>query len=1137
MFKRNCANSIIIFLLLLTQAFPPKIIVAKTPKSTNKSLFSQNESYTGEIIIKFKKSKIDLKEKDNNSVSRKGDFLQRNKEKFFIKDELKNENLLVVEVKEKDNYLPILRELINDENIEFAEPNFIRHPLAINTNDTYKTLLWGLDNTGQTINGITGIADADIDAPEAWSAASENNDIIVAVIDSGIAYNHPDLINNLWDGSNCKDYEGNPLGGCIHGYDFQDNDKDPLLISDTHGTHVAGIIAATRNNDKGVIGVSSRAKIMAIRAGLTSSQIIKAIDFAIQNGAKVINASFGGNNYSAFEKTAIENFAVTGGIFIAAAGNSGENNDITPMYPASYDVDNIISVAATNQYDELASFSNYGSTSVDIGAPGTDILSAIATQTIAAEDFSAGVMPEGWVQEPNSNFGVSPDGTLWTDMFVPYASGEDYYIASPQINLSNVNHASMQFLTYCDTENTNPFGSSSDYIKLEASSDGVNFNEIARWNTYSLMEKYGYNAIKMETPLDDSYRTANFKFRFHWITDEDNDTGTDGYGCAIDDIEVVNYTDGSDEIYGYLSGTSMATPYVSGLAALLWSINPTLSYNQIKSAILDNGDSIASLAGKTVTGKRINAYSSVAYAMASLEPGPEVLGLENDLTPKKTKTWTWTSEHPDTDQFRYLIDQSINSVPTGNYGIGITSATISSGNGIFYLHVQAKNERGIEGPVQTVSCILDNLGPTSTVNEENNSSTSFVHVYNEPLFHQDGSAVANEENIANVFVGSTGVTITSAIHSNKSVVMSVDGSQLGSRIVYSTVPENSLFDALGNQVSLTDSFIFNGTHWQSNTQELNVTASSISQLFDSELFLVNPINTNQFTVLENVAIAVSESENSPLVHIAKDTQTTIESENQEITAKQLTASIPELSSITNYPSGYTLISALQFGIPNASLTFDKAVSISIYTGTEFNGNTLYVYRSSSGIGNWSNEGLITTTCTVENGYCNLQTTKASYFILLNSNSPSNPPPAPPPASPPSFSTSTSEYEFACRKIPPLQAPDLFQINTASGTARLYTTNVTNHTTSYMIIYGYNKDDERFGTVVNPINNNEGVQYFDINYLKNNQTYYFKIAALNDCVAGPWSDWIPAKINKRKSVVYKYKWKVIDKIKTLVNQFQ
>jgi subtilisin family serine protease len=205
----------------------------------------------------------------------------------------------------------------------------------------------------------------------------------VAVIDTGVAYDHPDLVNSLWDGSACKSDTNAVLGGCQHGYDFENNDKIPLPSSDSHGTHIAGTIAAQMNNGIGIAGVAPQTKIMAIRSSLTTANIIMGMNFAKNNGAKIINASWGSEN-PAFANDALLFNAIRDfpGIFITAAGNGGDDgdgddNESTPFYPSNYTLPNIISVAATDDDDDLSGFSNYGSTSVDVGAPGVSIFSTI----------------------------------------------------------------------------------------------------------------------------------------------------------------------------------------------------------------------------------------------------------------------------------------------------------------------------------------------------------------------------------------------------------------------------------------------------------------------------------------------------------------------------------------------------------------------------------------------------------------------------------------------------------------------------------------------------------------------------------------------------------------------------------------
>lgn len=269
-----------------------------------------------------------------------------------------------------------------DPSVEYAEPNYIV-TIEANPNDANYPLLWGLNNTGQT----GGTADADIDAPEAWDYLYGSwGNVVVAVIDTGVDYNHPDLANNMWvnTGEIPGDGIDNDNNGYIddyRGWDFCNKDNNPF-DDNNHGTHVAGTIAAVGYNNIGVIGVNYKAKIMPLKfidssGSGYSSDAIEAILYAAKMGAKVMSCSWGGIGYSIAEMDAI-NIAYANGngaLFVAAAGNSYSDNDLAPFYPASYDVPNVVSVAATDKNDAVAWFSCYGFTSVDLAAPGVDIYS------------------------------------------------------------------------------------------------------------------------------------------------------------------------------------------------------------------------------------------------------------------------------------------------------------------------------------------------------------------------------------------------------------------------------------------------------------------------------------------------------------------------------------------------------------------------------------------------------------------------------------------------------------------------------------------------------------------------------------------------------------------------------------------
>jgi thermitase len=273
-------------------------------------------------------------------------------------------------------------------SIEYAEPDYLLRPAAT-PNDPDFSSLYGLNNTGQT----GGTPDADIDAPEAWDVTTGDPNLVVAVIDSGVDVNHPDLRENIWTNpgeipDNGIDDDRNGYVDDVNGWDFFNNDNsvyDPVDVDD-HGTHVAGTIAAKGDNALGVVGVNWQAKIMPLKfigpnTGRTTDAV-KALDYALNKGVKISNNSWGGSNHSQSLRDAIARADAAGHLFVAAAGNGGldrigDDTDAAPFYPASYDLPNIVSVAATNSRDELSSFSNFGATSVDLAAPGVSIRSTM----------------------------------------------------------------------------------------------------------------------------------------------------------------------------------------------------------------------------------------------------------------------------------------------------------------------------------------------------------------------------------------------------------------------------------------------------------------------------------------------------------------------------------------------------------------------------------------------------------------------------------------------------------------------------------------------------------------------------------------------------------------------------------------
>ncbi len=514
-----------------------------------------------------------------------------------------------------------------DPDVEYAEPNYIVKLDAI-PNDGGFNNLWGLNNTGQT----GGTPDADIDAPEAWDIVTGSNNIVIAVIDSGVAYNHPDLSGNIWRNTgetSCTDSVDNDSNDYIddcYGWDFIDNDGYPIDY-DSHGTHVAGTIAAIGNNGVGSTGVMWSAKIMPIRfLGVSGygdiANAAAAVVYAADNGARIINASFGSYAYSQTLYDAISYAASKNVLFVAAAGNEMNNNDAIPHYPSSYDLPNIISVTATDHNDNLATFSNYGATSVDLAAPGVSIYSTIPVftygppVTVYSENFDSvsGDLPIlGWNRGgTNSTWAVTSGTGVNGTNSLEDSPGGNYlsntlswagYMTPITSVKNNLYTLSFKWKGYID-----PW--SYDYLNINYSPDGI------FWDWIDWTDGDEPNFITYST--DELTGAADLLSSFYFGFGLESDNVGNYDGAYIDDVvltrEPINISS-----YNYSSsdwsGTSMATPHVSGVAGLILSINPSLSYGDVKDIILNNVDPKPSLSGMTLTGGRLNAFSAISSVL------------------------------------------------------------------------------------------------------------------------------------------------------------------------------------------------------------------------------------------------------------------------------------------------------------------------------------------------------------------------------------------------------------------------------------------------------------------------------------------------------------------------------------------
>ncbi len=304
--------------------------------------------------------------KENSSQFEKAHILAAMSEESVIVESL-NEHILTVEFNPGAKVQESLNKMMKSGDVAFIEPNYTVYPIGM-PNDAEISKQW---------------AHNIVKSSAAWDLSIGRDDIVVAVIDSGTDVNHSDLKENIWVNrsetpNNGRDDDGNGYIDDVNGWDFANNDNNPADDID-HGTHVAGTIGAVCNNSLGICGQAQKLKMMPLKFlgpnGGSVANAIKAIEYAIKMRVKIMSNSWGGTQSSQGLAQVIAKAEKSGIMFIAAAGNDTRNNDQQPSYPASYTSGNIISVAATDSADRLANFSNYGMTSVDIGAPGVSIYS------------------------------------------------------------------------------------------------------------------------------------------------------------------------------------------------------------------------------------------------------------------------------------------------------------------------------------------------------------------------------------------------------------------------------------------------------------------------------------------------------------------------------------------------------------------------------------------------------------------------------------------------------------------------------------------------------------------------------------------------------------------------------------------
>jgi subtilisin family serine protease len=536
-----------------------------------------------------------------------------------------NGNMMLVKLPAGQDAAAAASAYSSASNVEYAQPNYIYHATAI-PNDTNYGSLWSLKNSGQTVNtpvqgggwlyttNNPGTAGNDMNLEPAWNHITDCSSAVVAVIDTGVNYTQEDLAANMWTSVTYPN----------HGYNFVTGEgaaNDPMDLAG-HGTHVAGIIGAVGNNALGVTGVCWSAKIMAVRvlnsqgSGTTAS-IINGVNFAVTNGAKVINMSLGGAGpfdqaYSDEITNALNNDVVV----VVAAANDTNNNDTSPRYPCNFTHANLVCVAALDQNFALASFSDWGATSVDVGAPGTNMLSSWAgtnttiTDTMnaaAAWTFTGGWNYMTWLDGNLTSHNGFADPAVWSAAS-PYGQGVNdsiyktfdlsiYTTAVLNFWINGKVNVGDGFSAKMNTVTGDPFATGGMFIYDQNSAMNVNWN----FNFYP-------NFYAVTADLS-SCKSVNCTIGFKLMSDA---ASTGAMGPMVTNFTIDTLTVNTAS-YNTENGTSMASPAVAGVAAMVRAYNPQYTYADVVSSIKNSGRSVASLAGKTTTGKAVDATAAIAY--------------------------------------------------------------------------------------------------------------------------------------------------------------------------------------------------------------------------------------------------------------------------------------------------------------------------------------------------------------------------------------------------------------------------------------------------------------------------------------------------------------------------------------------
>jgi subtilisin family serine protease len=528
--------------------------------------------------------------------------------------------LEVVELAPGSSVPGSVRRLERRPEVLYAEPNYVRRFHGI-PNDPLFSRLWGLHNTGAG----GAVPDADIDAPAAWDVTTGDPGVVVALLDSGVNYNHPDLAPNIWANpgetgagreTNGIDDDGNGFVDDHRGWDFGFGDETPGNDNDPmdnlgHGTHTGGTIAAAGDNGIGIIGVGPETTLMPVKVGdfdLSVATSIRGIRYADLMGADIVNMSYGGWPRSQAEQDAIR--AADETLFAISAGNFGSDLDRRSIYPCDYSAKNIVCVAASTDRDRLAGFSNYGSRSVDLAAPGHRILSTAwrpIPQAVFRDDFDGRLRPRWKSSGPRDQWGIErhrrripiPPEILPEPIYVErralsdspdgrYRNNANASIRSPAIRLSGDLGCAATYAISGKLER--------GYDRLHVEGwDGSAWQPLTR---YSGRISRGKSSVALDAFTGD----PGFRLRFRLESDA---SGRED-GVEISDLVVSCRTR-----YWRLSGTSMAAPHVAGAASLLAAEFPGASPLELRARLLAGVDRRRAFRGALASGGRLNVYRSL----------------------------------------------------------------------------------------------------------------------------------------------------------------------------------------------------------------------------------------------------------------------------------------------------------------------------------------------------------------------------------------------------------------------------------------------------------------------------------------------------------------------------------------------